>query len=79
MTSAASPVISKIFEHAVLVRFTDYFSTSDHQFGFKKKLSCCRFTVCVLMSLIDMLIMDQMLIFVQLICQKLLTEFLHCL
>jgi len=42
-----SPVISKIFEHAVLVRFTDYFSTSDHQFGFKKKLSCCHAIYCV--------------------------------
>ena len=42
-----SPVISKIFEHAVLVRFADYFTTSDHQFGFKKNLSCSHAIYCV--------------------------------
>lgn len=35
-----SPVISKLFELAILDRFDDYFETSDCQFGFKKKLSC---------------------------------------
>ena len=35
-----SPVISKLFEMAVLDRYSDYFTTSDHQFGFKKHLSC---------------------------------------
>jgi hypothetical protein len=35
-----SPVISKLFEMAVLDRFSHYFETSDHQFGFKKNLSC---------------------------------------
>ena len=35
-----SPVISKLFEHAIIVRFADYFMTSDYQFGFKKNLSC---------------------------------------
>lgn len=36
-----SPVISKVFEHAMLFLFQDCFSTSNHQFGFKKELSCC--------------------------------------
>jgi hypothetical protein len=35
-----SPVISKLFELAIHDRFASYFSTSDHQFGFKKHLSC---------------------------------------
>ena len=35
-----SPVISKLFEMAVLDRYSDYFKTSDHQFGFKKHLGC---------------------------------------
>jgi len=34
-----SPVISKLFEMAVLDRYSDYFKTSDHQFGFKKHLA----------------------------------------
>lgn len=42
-----SPVISKIFEHAVFARFGDYFTTSDHQFGFKEKLSCSHAIYCV--------------------------------
>ena len=33
-------VLSKVFEHAILGRFADYFVTSDHQFGFKKHSSC---------------------------------------
>jgi len=28
-----SPVVSKVFEHAVLNRFAHYFVTSDNQFG----------------------------------------------
>jgi len=35
-----SPVISKLFEHAVLDRFAHLFITSDNQLGFKKNLSC---------------------------------------
>jgi len=35
-----SPVISKVFEHCVLERYCDYFTTSDNQFGFKKGMSC---------------------------------------
>jgi len=35
-----SPVISKVFEHCVLERYCDYFTTSDNQFGFKKGRSC---------------------------------------
>jgi hypothetical protein len=35
-----NPVISKLFEMAVLKRFANFFLTSDHQFGFKRNLSC---------------------------------------
>ena len=42
-----SPVISKVFEHAILNRFCDYFNTSDHQFGFKKNVSCNHAIYCV--------------------------------
>jgi len=35
-----SPVISKLFEMALLEHFAEYFVTSDHQFGFKKHLGC---------------------------------------
>jgi len=31
-----SLVISKLFEMAVIDRYSDYFKPSDHQFGFKK-------------------------------------------
>jgi len=46
-TISISSVVSKIFEHAILIRFADYFSTSDHQFGFKKNLSCSHVIYCV--------------------------------
>jgi len=35
-----SPVISKLFEHGLLLLFADYFVTSDNQFGFKPKIGC---------------------------------------
>ena len=35
-----SPVISKVFEHCVLQRFSEFFKTSDNQFGFKKSVGC---------------------------------------
>ncbi len=35
-----SPVISKIFEHCILRQFSEFLSTSDAQFGFKRNLSC---------------------------------------
>ena len=33
-------IFSKLFEMAILSRFSSYFETSDLRFGFKKKLSC---------------------------------------
>ena len=42
-----SPVISKLFEKAILDRFSVYLSTSDHQFGFKKHLSSRHAVYCV--------------------------------
>ena len=46
-----SPIISKLFEHVLKNVFFDHFSTSTHQFGFKKKsstvsaLHCLRETI----------------------------------
>jgi len=37
---SVSPVVSKFFEMAILDRFSKFFDTSDHQYGFKKHLSC---------------------------------------
>jgi len=37
-----SPVISKVFEHCVFERHSDYFVTSCNQLGFKKGSSCKR-------------------------------------
>ena len=41
------PVISKLFEMAILDRFSVFFTTSDHQFEFKKNLSCRHAVYCV--------------------------------
>ena len=38
--TSISPVISKLFEMAVLERFSNFFETSDHQYGFKIHLGC---------------------------------------
>ena len=35
-----SPIISKLFEHCILLMFSDYFVTSNNQFGFKAKIGC---------------------------------------
>jgi hypothetical protein len=35
-----SPVISKLFEHCILMLFNDYLYASVNQFGFKSKLGC---------------------------------------
>ena len=35
-----SPVISKVFEHCIIERFSDFLNTTDNQFGFKKQLGC---------------------------------------
>ena len=35
-----SPVISKVFEHCILIKFNEYFATSHNQFGFKKRYGC---------------------------------------
>ena len=42
-----SPIISKVFELAILDRYASYFSTSDHQFGFKKNTSSMHAVYCV--------------------------------
>jgi hypothetical protein len=42
-----SPIISKLFEMALLNRFSSYFVSSDHQFGFKKHSSCKHAIYCV--------------------------------
>lgn len=35
-----SPIVSKLFEHCIIVIFSRYFKTNDHQFGFKPKVGC---------------------------------------
>jgi hypothetical protein len=35
-----SPVMSKLFEMAIMEKFSNHFITSDHQFGFKNHLGC---------------------------------------
>jgi len=35
-----SPIISKVLEHCILERYEKFFTSSDNQFGFKKKSSC---------------------------------------
>ena len=35
-----SPVISKIFEHCILIMYSKHFKSSERQFGFKSMLSC---------------------------------------
>ena len=35
-----SPVLSKIFEHCLLIRFKKYLFSSSRQFGFKKSIGC---------------------------------------
>jgi len=37
-----SPVLSKVLEHCILVRYERLFKTSDNQFGFKKSSSCAQ-------------------------------------
>ena len=35
-----SPLISKIMETCILHKFEKYFTSSDNQFGFKRKVGC---------------------------------------
>jgi len=35
-----SPVLSKVFEHCVISRYSEFLVTSDNQFGFKKSVGC---------------------------------------
>ena len=35
-----SPVLSKVFEHCILLLYSKYFTTSCNQFGFKAKVGC---------------------------------------
>ena len=42
-----SPVVSKLFEMAILDRYSTYLTTSDCQFGFKKNVGCRDAIYCV--------------------------------
>lgn len=42
-----SPIISKVFEHCILISYSDIFRTSPNQFGFKKGRSCSDAIYCV--------------------------------
>ena len=37
---AISCILSKVMEHCILDRFSEFFSSNDNQFGFKKNTSC---------------------------------------
>ena len=47
MGISISPVLSKVFEHCILRRFSAFLTTSDNQFGFKKSLGCSHAIYCV--------------------------------
>jgi hypothetical protein len=47
-----SPVNSQIFEHCILRRFSNYFVSSDNQFGFKKSVGCSH-AIYTVRSVID--------------------------
>lgn len=49
---AISPVLSKALEHCILDRYSEYFVTSDNQFGFKRNSSCAK-AVYTLRSAVD--------------------------
>ena len=51
-------MISKLFEMAIKDRFARYFTTSDHQFGFKKNLSCQHAIYCV-RNVVDSFVSNQ--------------------
>ena len=42
-----SPIFSKIFEHVLLLKFSNYFEASDLQFGFKKNIGCSDALLCL--------------------------------
>ena len=45
-------MLSKIFEHCILDRFSSFLATTDNQFGFKKGLSCSH-AIYLIRSIID--------------------------
>jgi hypothetical protein len=47
-----SPTISKVFEHCILMRYGQYFESSDNQFGFKKNSGCAH-AVYTLRKVVD--------------------------
>jgi len=47
-----SPVISEIFEHCILHRFSTYVVASDNQFGFKKAVGCSH-TIYIVRYVVD--------------------------
>jgi len=52
MGIAIIPVLSKALEHCILDRYSEYFVTSDNQFGFKRNSSCAK-AVYTLRSAVD--------------------------
>jgi len=40
-------VLSKVFKHCILRRFSAFLTTSDNQFGLKKSLGCSHAIYCV--------------------------------
>ena len=42
-----SPIISKVFEHCIVLLYSKYFTTSERQFGFKRDTGCTQAIFCV--------------------------------
>ena len=54
---AISPLISKVFEHCILDRFSTYFTSCDAQYGFKKGVGC-RNAIQTVRTIVDKMIED---------------------
>jgi len=52
---AISPIISKVFEHCLLDRFSYFLKSSDNQFGFKKGVGCS-FAIRAVRSIVDKIV-----------------------
>jgi len=51
-----SPLLSKLFEHCILSKYSTFFTSSDLQFGFKKNLGCA-YSVFVLHRCVEYFLM----------------------
>ena len=52
---AISSILSKVFEHCILIRFSHYLSSEDNQFGFKKGVGCSH-AIYTVRNIVDKLV-----------------------